>query len=80
MQTSDPKTGKLYYVPIKNESGGVYFDTALDAEMPLIKNEMLSQISVENKTTKFVRPDMTDAQAAAIYQQIANSNSLLNDD
>jgi hypothetical protein len=80
MQTSDPKTGKLYYVPIKNESGGVYFDTALDAEMPLVKNEMLSQISVENKTTKFTRPDMTDAQAAAIYQQIANSNSLLNED
>lgn len=80
MQTSDPKTGKLYYVPIKNESGGVYFDTALDAEMPLIKNEMLSQISVENKTTKFTMPNMTDAQAAAMLQQFLDSNSLLNDD
>lgn len=80
MQTSDPKTGKLYYVPIKNESGGVYFDTAIDAEMPLIKNEMLSQISVENKTTKFTMPNMTDAQTAAMLQQFLNSNSLLNDD
>jgi len=71
------KNGNIYYAPILNESGGLYYDNSSDAEMPLIKSEMMSQLNVEYKTGSFKTPNMTEQQAAALLAHM-NSNDILN--
>lgn len=75
------------FVPLPNDSGGMYFSTAQEAEAPVWTAEMIRQLPSEVNQTKIKQTNLTNDQAASlmlgaqpIIQEYSNDNQDDNND
>lgn len=72
MQTVKTNSG---YMPIKNESGGLYYNNSSAADAPILMGEMMRQIPVQINNQKVYSPNLTEAETQMLMLSVEQADS-----